>query len=237
MKSRRPIFLLIVALAAGVLWFQVILFSPSITGSVVDMQGRPVVGAVVVVDWSIHASLSNAPIGQLKMFEVVTNDNGHFRIPSWGMKTIVRGIAQQPVMRIFHPQYAPLIVEDVYSGSLGFLIPVYPQNGKTFVLEPVSLAAASRGHSFAHLYRSLFGFGKNVTLGGNCPKLSMPRMLAAMEQAPSNIINDDIPGTPAIRFRAKDVENLVPCHDGESGSSAISPAHIHQVEQPRNHRD
>lgn len=212
MSSRKRLALLFVALAVLVVWFQVILFCPPITGRVVDVNGRPIAAAVVVTDWSVHAPLSNAPIGQLRMFEVVTDGDGRFRVPGWGLEAVGRGLAQAPVVRIFHPDYAPLVLEDVYHTRLGLLVPVFPRNGETFVLERASPEAMARGNSFARLYRSLFSLSSNVTVGGNCPMLSMPRMLAAMEKAPFNIIDGDIPGSPVIAFRARDVETRVPCH-------------------------
>ena len=221
MRSYKRLALLVLALAAIIVWFQVIFFSPPITGRVVDTKGQSIAGAIVVADWPVHASFSNAPIGQLRMFEVVTDAEGRFRIPGWGMEAVVRGTALGPTVRIVHPGYAPLVLDEMYGHGIGFLVPTFAQNGDTFVLEPPSKQATARGNSFPRLYMSLFGPGHDVTVGGNCPKLSMPRMLAAMERSPENFIDYDIPGMPRRVFRARDVENRVPCRF--DGGSALQP--------------
>lgn len=221
MRTYKRLALLLLTLALIISWFHVILLSPPINGRVVDGTGQPIAGAVVVADWAVHASLSNAPIGQLKMFEVVTDSEGRFHIPSWGMEAVVKGVPQQAVVRIFHPDYVPLVLDDALDPGLGLLVATFPRNGDTFVLEALRLGPEERNERFARLYESLFGLSEGVKVGGNCPKLSMPRMLAAMDKAPLNFINGNIPGLPLIPFHAGDVENRVPCHF--DGGATLQP--------------
>lgn len=90
--------------------------SKAIDGRAIDANTRePIEGAVVVVDWMLETN-HGYPKGEIAVFEVTTDATGHFSIPRWGPRIRIpfRGHIRgnQPTMRIFKPEYLPIVVNN-----------------------------------------------------------------------------------------------------------------------------
>ncbi len=92
--------------------------SPEIVARVATPDGTPVAGAIVVANWNIEGPWNGASLGQLAIAEVVTDQNGTFRIPAWGPRSIPKGHIRidEPTVRIFKPGFMPLIIKN-YEGD------------------------------------------------------------------------------------------------------------------------
>ena len=101
--------------------------SDEISASVVDEHtGRPVNGAVVVVEWEInHGEFHGHTYKNLHTVEVVTDDTGHFLVPGWGPKYAgmtwnMRGT--EPTAYILKEGYLPKRIYNLtgaYGGDIG----------------------------------------------------------------------------------------------------------------------
>lgn len=87
--------------------------SEAIEAQVVDAStGAPVPDAIVLVNWQIKG-MEGYPMGQLAVFERVTDAQGRFQTPAWGPKrppfnTTVAN--SEPTVRVFKNGYEPLTI-------------------------------------------------------------------------------------------------------------------------------
>jgi hypothetical protein len=103
--------------AALTAWYSAssIWMSGPIEARVVDAStGQPVGGAVVLANWELKG-LEGWVVGQLALFEVVTDEQGVFRIPKWGPLFhtgggTIRGIS--PEVRVFDRRYWPIMLRN-----------------------------------------------------------------------------------------------------------------------------
>jgi len=110
---RLKLLCLLPALLASVVGCSKAWQSDAIEAQVVDAStGAPVADAVVLVNWQIKG-MEGYPMGQLAIFERVTDAQGRFQTPDWGPKrppffTTVDN--SDPTVRIFKKGYEPLVI-------------------------------------------------------------------------------------------------------------------------------
>ncbi len=166
-------------------WFPLFWYSPEIRAQVVNVDGKPVVDAVVVATWNVSGRRNGSTHGQAALFEVSTDKDGWFRIPSWGPVFLLEGrvIEDDPTIFILHPDLAPLRVSNKEVGmTAAWPIINFRYQGQALTLEPWPEEREKRelvlGYVF-HQFRSIFSL---PPLLAHCSKKYVPRMLATMRE-------------------------------------------------------
>ncbi|HEY8101773.1 MAG TPA: carboxypeptidase-like regulatory domain-containing protein [Burkholderiaceae bacterium] len=173
-------------------------FSPEIRARVVTPSGEPVEGAVVVASWSITGFINNARLGQLALYEAVTDKNGDFYIPQWGPRYALMGMimGKEPTIRIFHPRFVPLVVENtqhVISVAASTVIRFRFQD-QAISLVPFHGTPAEYEDQLSGLVRSLdfFLFDTPVNGAKRCYWKKVPRMLIALQSVKDELTREGI---------------------------------------------
>ncbi|MDO8654656.1 MAG: hypothetical protein Q7R66_20995 [Undibacterium sp.] len=135
----------------------------------------------------------------MEIAEVVTDQDGKFKIPAWGPRFLLKGTIRQdePTLRIFKPGYLPLITDNydgvpmrAASSSIVFRlqnkdIELTPFKGSLFDYEP---ELKSLHTSLEIIYRSVDG----------CYWKKTPRLLLALQALKMNLAEDGAGNT--LRF-------------------------------------
>jgi len=190
-RNWRPALLL--ALFAAIVHSQLAsahYFSPQMEATVIDPDGKPVAGAIVLVSWDLHKALTNYPLGQLMVAEAVTDGAGRFRIPAWGPLTPPEGNmnGSQPTVHIFRRGFIPLIVDnsdDPMKGSPGSVIHFRFQD-QNLTLTPYKGEPAAYERSLQMLLYGLEGIYQRGQ-GGTCRWKTAYRMLLALEEVKAEL--------------------------------------------------
>jgi hypothetical protein len=160
--------------------------SPEIHARVVTPTGEPIEGAIVVANWGITSNWFNAPLGQLALYEAVTNKNGEFRIPQWGPRHLSKGTIQgtEPTVRIFHPDFVPLVINNGFTLKSAAAIIKFRLQDQDITLEPSNGSVVEYEAALRTLNHSLdFIFlDPPVTETGRCYWKVMPKMLSALQE-------------------------------------------------------
>ena len=83
---------------------------PAATFRIVDPNGRPIPGAIALMDWSYMES-NGASQRVFKVIEIEADSHGVIRVPGWGPIITpfgTRMIANMPRLRVFKPGYLPI---------------------------------------------------------------------------------------------------------------------------------
>ncbi|MDD3516991.1 MAG: hypothetical protein PHQ14_01485 [Chromatiales bacterium] len=99
--------------------------APSTEGWVIDARsGEPLADVVVVAYWGMERAWawSVAPAGTLAVFEVVTGEDGHYRVPGWGPRWATYGIRESsdPLIILFKSGYEPVILDNMTATGRGY---------------------------------------------------------------------------------------------------------------------
>lgn len=218
------VFLLVGSLLTGV-WF-----SPQIDARVCTPAGEPVAGAIVVANWNIHGPLNGASQGQLALAEVISDDNGRFRIPAWGPRTSTKGGIRidEPTIRIFKPGFVPLVLKN-YEGvpmeAAASIIVSRFQNA-TITLTPFNGPPASYEASLKPLLRSLdpiFDPGWSEF----CYWKQTPRLLFALETLKTQLAEQG--GGHSLRFAYQygKITEISQCGNSQQFFQDYSDAQMH----------
>ncbi|MDD3516989.1 MAG: hypothetical protein PHQ14_01475 [Chromatiales bacterium] len=99
--------------------------APSTEGWVIDARsGEPLADVVVVAYWGMERAWawSVAPAGALAVFEVVTGEDGHYRVPGWGPRWATYGIRESsdPLIILFKSGYELVILDNMTATGRGY---------------------------------------------------------------------------------------------------------------------
>jgi hypothetical protein len=165
--------------------------SGPIEASVVDAStGQPVSGAIVLANWEL-SGLEGYVVGQLAVFEVVTDANGAFRIPAWGPRLHTGSgeiRARSPQVRILDRRYVPVVMWNSPGGPLGreaspkhLMRPSL--NGQTVRLQAFRGTPAE----YVQQLRSLQQSVEFLYSGGHCEWQQAPRTVATLHKIKSEL--------------------------------------------------
>jgi hypothetical protein len=84
--------------------------SEAINSKIVDFDTKePLAGVIVVAHWELEVGSpgGSRPIGQLKVMETVTDEQGQFHFPAWGPLKRRQGVLadKDPIILLFKPGY------------------------------------------------------------------------------------------------------------------------------------
>jgi hypothetical protein len=160
--------------------------APSIEGWAIDARsGEPLADVVVVAYWGMERAWawSVAPAGALAVFEVVTGEDGHYRVPGWGPRWATYGIRESsdPLIILFKSGYEPVILDNMTATGRGYNRPgamYLPSmwDGKT--VEMVRFDGDLRKHAdvLGVVGQSL----QSYVVESNCGWKRIPQILLAM---------------------------------------------------------
>jgi hypothetical protein len=163
--------------------------SEEIRARVVTPEGKPVSGAIVLATWEVTGWYNGANLGKLAVEETETNNNGEFRLPAWGPRSVKSGVIMEtePQIRIFHPDFVPLFVLndsfDMQYGAAPKLMKFRHQD-KNLILQPFQGPLPEYEDVLMQLNSSL-GFivmDPVVSLGDRCYWTKAPKILWAIEK-------------------------------------------------------
>jgi hypothetical protein len=167
----------------GNLLFPPVWISPEIRTRVVDEAGKPVQGAVVVLNWQLYQGMHGWPEGSLATLEAVTDINGEFIIPKWGpMWTERKGLRPgEPSTHIFHESFEPLSAgntldsRDVLKKPWVFIR--YYMNGKTYSLKSFKGSPEENEKQLMYFSDTL---KQVIDRADPCAWTRMPRMISGV---------------------------------------------------------
>lgn len=164
--------------------FPVVWYSPKIEARVTTVDGKPLTGAIVDVNWNIEGPWNGASLGQLAVAEAVTDADGKFEIPAWGPRFNFHGAIRvdEPTTRIFKAGYTPLTIknyEDVPMRPADRVI-VFRLQNQSIALAPFTGSVREYESSLLALQDDLRAvYGSNS--GEDCIWKRTPRLLLALQ--------------------------------------------------------
>lgn len=166
--------------------------SKGIEAQVVDsVTGEPVPDAIVLVNWQIKGMMEGYPMGQLAIFERVTDAQGRFHTPAWGPRrpppgTSVSGL--EPTIRVFKRGYEP-----IRASGLSGAYPDLPPDVKMMRLHSVE----EMGQKYAALMSSFWDPLNMNFVDARCEWHAAPLLFQALVQLRSefdaNGISSNLP--------------------------------------------
>lgn len=100
-----------------IIFFTVILFSscsayyPDMTGTVVDAEtGKPIEGAVILVEWTKRVGIGDYHTESVKVVEVLTDKDGKFKLPG-----IFNPFVDPPDMTVYRKGYVAWSSRSIFS--------------------------------------------------------------------------------------------------------------------------
>ena len=196
-KAWKLILAIAVALVVLNVVYPFVWFSTEFRARVVDEStGRPVSGAIVLANWELVGGFHPDTLGQLVISEVVTGSDGVFRIPAWGPRFALglgRLEAIAPRIRILHPGYYPLILDNQprpmtelsYAGADTVIRYLYQDQELNLKPRGANLAA------YEQALNILVGHLSFIYPGRNCDWRSAPRTLAFIDRLAHELSEHD----------------------------------------------
>jgi len=182
----------------------------AIEGWVLDAgTDKPIEGVIVVAHWQLKGGFEGGnPVGELKIIETVTDQNGRYYFPSWGPKFAWSGHlkSESPEILLFRPGYKYLGLSNRWYRDRDTSKSDW--NGKTVKLEPFSGTLAQYAEQLSSLSSSLetLGYGVSHELGDPCGWRMFPKMLRALDQLETDFRRAGVmQGTVVSFFKANDV--------------------------------
>ncbi len=158
----------------------------AVEGWVVDAgTEKPIEGVIVVAHWQLKGGFEGGnPVGELKIIETVTDQNGRYYFPSWGPKFAWSGHlkSESPEILMFKPGYKYLGMSNRWYRDRDTSKSDW--NGKTVKLEPFKGTLEQYADNLASLSSGLWivGFEIGSHSGDYCGWRSFPRMLRALDE-------------------------------------------------------
>jgi hypothetical protein len=158
----------------------------AIEGWVVDAgTDKPIEGVIVVAHWQLKGGFEGGnPVGELKIIETVTDQNGRYYFPSWGPKFAWSGHlkSESPEILMFKLGYKYLGLSNRWYRDRDTSKSDW--NGKTVKLEPFRGTLAQYAQHLWSLNNDLWTVGYDVGnhSGDFCGWKSFPNMLRAMDK-------------------------------------------------------
>lgn len=153
-------------------------WADAVEGWVVDSAtGKPVEGAIVVAHWQLKGGWEGGvAVGQMQIYETVTDAAGRYFIPGWGPRFALRGQPgnEWPGIFVFKPGYRHLALSNERRGRATGS----DSNGKTLRLSPFTGTLPDYARDLRSLNASLWIVGRDS--GEPCGWESYPRMLRAL---------------------------------------------------------
>jgi len=171
------VFVCVLLVAFGILYI-----ADDIEGWVVDAEtGKPLEGVIIVAHWQLEGGFEGGvPVGELKILETVTDENGRYYFPAWGPRLALTGRleSESPELLLFKPGYESLgLSDEFYRGGNA---PRSDWDGKTIRLNRFEDSIQQYAEHLWHLSDSLWIAGYRS--GDPCGWERFPRMLRALKQ-------------------------------------------------------
>ncbi|MEO8225153.1 MAG: hypothetical protein ABI661_10135 [Gammaproteobacteria bacterium] len=113
---------------------------PAASFRVVDQDGGPISGAIVLMNWPLVRSGTSYPLRQIHVFEAESGTDGMVRVSAWGPIDAPLGTEvpfREPTLTIFKPGYVPFFDANDVARRVSLQRTDVPLkwDGKTWVLE------------------------------------------------------------------------------------------------------
>ena len=164
----------------------VVYFSREIRARVITPGGQPIPGAIVAANWHV-TDWARDSLAQLEIVEVVTDEDGWFRIPRWGPRFIWYGrlLQSEPTIRVFAPGFVPLVVRNTGPGQIpktaGSMIG-FRRHGEDLILQPFIGSMLDYEDEFFAMNHSLDSIVIPSSSRDVCLTDEMPRLLNALQK-------------------------------------------------------
>ena len=191
MKSSGRIGLLILALPIAYLTMCSTYYAAEpIRATVIDAEtGQPIEGVVVVAHWELEGGLEGGSnMGQVKVLESITDENGILNFPAWGPKRVSSGILsntrlkdKDPGLLFFKSSYKYLSIQNnkglEKTASKGPIVRTSIWNGKKIKLKKFRGTISEYADEIDHFTSDLYVL---VSQGSECEWRSIPLTIAAL---------------------------------------------------------
>jgi len=154
----------------------------AIEARVVDAETqKPLEDVIVTANWQLVAGLEGStPVGQMELFETVTDKAGKFSFPAWGPKKRTHGFLRNrdPQLLFFKSGYKPQILTNtVLSKPNMNSVRISEWNGRTIELNRFRGTLSEYEKLLSILDTSIRGI---AVYGKSCEWKKMPKMLSAI---------------------------------------------------------
>ena len=170
--------LLLLALSA----YAFIYRAEAIEGWVGDSEtGKPIEGVIVVAHWQLKGGFEGGnPVGELKILEAITDQNGRYSFPAWGLKFALMGHlrSESPEILMFKQGYKFRYLNNSWYSGMDTSKSVW--NGKTVKLDPFRSNLQAYSDDLRSLTSTLWIVG--YTSGDRCAWKAFPNMLRELDK-------------------------------------------------------
>jgi hypothetical protein len=207
---------LMTIMAFGIMWlplsaFGFVYHAESIEGWVTEAEtNKPLEGVIVIAFWQLKGGIEGGtPIGQLQIYETVTDKNGRYYFPAWGPKFALFGRlkSESPGIYLFRSGYKILGLDNNW----------YPDrdlsksdwNKKTVKLESFKGTLGQYADHLAGFNDGLWmvGFATSYRGGDPCGWKAFPQMLRALDRLETEFRSAGVVrGTVVSSLRANDAQ-------------------------------
>ena len=208
----------LVVLVAMWLLYVSVWYSPPIKARLTSPDGKPIAGAIVVANWNIEGYMNGASQGQAAVAEALTDQDGWFRIPSWGPRLVTNGgiRVDEPTVMIFKPGFIPKILknyEDTPMQAANRIIRFRLQD-KTIELQPFHGTLVEYEKAMAPLLDSLWViyFERGTKF---CYWRQTPRLLLALQDLKSKLAVYGAGDSLRLAYEYASAEPLPQCGDAK----------------------
>jgi hypothetical protein len=181
MRTTRALLPLVALALLPLPGFAFIYSAESVEGWVVDAEsGKPLQGVVVVAHWQLKGGFEGGnPVGQVHIYEAITDQAGRYYVPAWGPRFALMGTltSESPGLLYYKAAYKYRALGN--SWRPGRDNSVSDWNKKTVMLEPFKGTPLEYSKSLERLNDTLWGVGH--AWGDPCGWRAFPGMLRAID--------------------------------------------------------